>query len=233
MPRRVRSGGNGIVVVVGFVVALPMIVAAERIRAGGGRRVARRAVRLIAAVCGIRFVVDGAERITSISGRPCVLVPNHSSPVDIPALLVACPDARFVAAAELFRIPLLGSAMRALGCVPVDRRQRTRNAARLDVAVDMQGPVVVFADGGIPVPGEERRFETGAFVLAIETQAPVVPVTLRGSADVLPRGHRIWARPGTITVEVHHPIETADLTLADRKHLRDRTQQIVRGTPAG
>mgnify|MGYP001107690055 CR=1 FL=1 len=76
-----------------------------------------RAIRVISRLCGIRYVVDGATRLDAATTY--VLVPNHSSPLDIPAVLMARPSARFVAAAELFRVPLLGGTMRALGSVAV------------------------------------------------------------------------------------------------------------------
>ena len=217
------------VVLLGLLVALPAVGVAERLRAGAGRAVAGRAIRAISAACGIRYAVTGLEHLGP-AGGPYVYVPNHASPVDIPALLVARPGVRFVAAAELFRVPLLGGALRALGSVPVDRA-RPAAAARdaLGGGAIVADELVVFAEGGIPEPGEVRRFLTGAFVLAIQTGASIVPVTIHGSADVLPRGSRIWARPGRITVEMHPPIPTAGLTLADRKALRDRTERTVRG----
>lgn len=224
---KLRAAGNGIVVVIGLLVTLPAVVLAERVRRGAGRTVAARAIAVIAATCGIRFRVVGAAHLTTSAGGRGVVVANHASPLDIPALLAAHAELRFVAAAELFGIPLLGSAMRALDAVPVDRRRARASGSKLE-AEGIPRPTVVFAEGGIPVAGDEPRFHTGAFVLAIESGAPVVPVTIHGSARVLPRGSRIWARPGTVTVEVHAPIETTGLSLADRKALRDRTELVVR-----
>lgn len=215
-----RRTGNGVVVAATLVVALPAVALAERCRTGSGRRIAHRAIRWLMWAGGIRVVTAGIEGLPDT----CVVVANHTSPVDIPALLVARADLRFVAAAELFDVPLLGSAIRALGSVPVVRR---RDAHLPELAG--AGPVVVFAEGGIPEPGILPRFETGAFVLAIRAAVPVVPVTIHGSAAVLPRGARIWARPGLIRVEYHEPIPTSGLTLADRKALRDRTERVVRG----
>jgi 1-acyl-sn-glycerol-3-phosphate acyltransferase len=216
------------VVVLGLLAALPVVAAAERLRAGSGRRVARLAIRGVSRACGIRYTITGLERLDPSVAY--VFVPNHSSPVDIPTLLVVRPDLRFVAAAELFRVPLLSSAMRALGAVPIDRSRTVEARRRLAAIVEdaRTDALVVFAEGGIPAPGEPVRFETGAFVLAIEAGVPVVPVSIRGSADVLPRGQRIWVRPGEITVKLHDPIDTAGCTLADRKQLRDRTERIVR-----
>lgn len=217
---------NGVVVVVAMTVVLPIVVVAERTRRGAGRRVAVGAVRALGRACGIRFEAIGRELLPT--ERLAVLVPNHASPVDIPALLATVPDVRFVAAAELFRIPLLGAAIRALGSIPVDRSRPRAGGGRLALGDGDDRPIVVFAEGGIPEPGQTPRFQTGAFVLAIDAGAPVVPVTIRGAASVLPRGAKVWARPGVVTVELHPPIATGDLTLRDRKALRDRTEAIVR-----
>ena len=216
---RVRAGLNAIVVAVGLLVALPVVAVAERLRRGAGRAAVLRGVRVISRLCAIRYVIDGADGLDA--SVPYVLVPNHSSPLDIPAMLVAWPQARFVAAAELFRIPLLGGAIRALGSIPVDRRR--------PVAVDGDAhDLVVFAEGGIPRAGERRRFKTGAFVLAIAAGAEIVPVSISGTDVVLPRGHRFAVRPGTVHVEIHPPMPTAGCTTADRKSLRDRTEATVR-----
>ena len=231
MTTSIRRGLNGVIVVAALLVALPTVVVAERLRRGAGRTVALRAVAFVGAACGIRFDVVGADRLpTAAANTGAVVVANHASPLDVPALLATGADLRFVAAVELFRVPLLGSAMRALDAVPVDRRRARARGTRLDPVAGDGACTVVFAEGGIPEPGEPRRFHTGAFVLAIEAGSPIVPVTIHGSADVLPRGSRIWARPGVVTVEVHAPIETAGLTLRDRKALRDRTERIVRGS---
>jgi 1-acyl-sn-glycerol-3-phosphate acyltransferase len=147
---------------------------------------------------------------------------------------MAWPSARFVAAAELYRIPLLGGAMRALGSVPVDRR-RPANARRAvdELSTDHGGrDLVVFAEGGIPAAGETRRFKTGAFVLAITARAAVVPVSIEGTDVVLPRRHRFAARPGVVHIELHAPLPTSGCTTADRKALRDRTEATVRAALA-
>jgi 1-acyl-sn-glycerol-3-phosphate acyltransferase len=220
---------NAVVVAVGLVVVLPLIVVAEQARRGAGRRVAEVAVRTICRLCGVNVVVLGRERL--VPGTPYVFVPNHSSPADIPAMIIAAPHARFLAAAELFRIPMLGRAMRAIGSVPIDRRHpgnTWRQIADLTVT-DTDGDLVVFAEGLIPPPGELPRFKTGPFVLAIQTHRPVVPVSISNASGVMPRGRWLRVFPGVITVELHDPIDTASLRLSDRRSLRTRTEAVVRG----
>lgn len=226
----VRSGINGLIVIAGVAISAPVIVAAERVRRGAGRSVASLTTRAVSRLCGIRFEVHGRDQLDDAASY--VFVPNHSSPADVPAMLVTVPDVGFLAAAELFRIPLLRSAMRAMGTTPVDRARPSAAHRQLatGTGVAATGSVVVFAEGGIPPEGERVRFKSGAFVLAIQTRRAVVPVSISGSDAVLPRGRWIWARPGVIAVQLHEPIDTRHLTLADRKALRDLTELAVRST---
>lgn len=226
MTTRLRAGLNAVIVAVGLLVALPVAAVAERVRRGAGRAVVLRAIGTISRLCGIGYVVERSPQIDD--ARPYVLVPNHSSPLDIPAVLTAWPSGRFVAAAELLRVPLLGGSIRALGSIPVDRRRPTDAQRAIEQASDGARDLVVFAEGGIPSEGEPRRFKTGAFVLAIGAGADVVPVSIVGTDVVLPRGHRFAVRPGTVRVTLHAPITTAGCTTADRKALRDRTEVAVR-----
>jgi 1-acyl-sn-glycerol-3-phosphate acyltransferase len=225
-----RSQVNRIVVLTSLLVILPSIVVAEQVRRGAGREVARRGVALVARLCGIRFEVRGQRGDTKVGAA--VFVPNHSSPLDIPAMLVAVPEVRFLAAAELFRIPLLASAMRALGTVPVDRhhpehgRQQLEEVGRTRSAGSSYD-IAIFAEGGIAPAGGRLPFKSGAFSLAIRTGNSVVPVAIHGSDQVLPPHHRLAARPGLVTVELLEAVSTVGLTIDDRQDLRDRVRSLV------
>jgi 1-acyl-sn-glycerol-3-phosphate acyltransferase len=221
---------NAVVVALGLGLALPAIAVAERVRPRlGGRAVARRAVRALQWCCGLRVETAGPPPT-----GPSVVVPNHLSLLDVPVLLSAMGEVpRFVAAAELFRVPLLRSALRALDVVELDRRRPAVARRQLDAltSIDplapLDSPIVVFAQGAIPEPGEVLPFQTGAFVLAIDLGVPVVPVAIWGTDRRLPRGRRFGVTPGAVSVRFLAPIATDGLTRADRKLLRDRTQQAV------
>lgn len=121
--------------------------------------------------------------------------------MDIPAVLVAQSHVRFAAASELFRIPLLRGAMRALGTIAVDRDVPAR--ARRQLAAATTGDpyrLVVFAEGGIGDDETPLAFKTGPFALAIEARAAIVPVAITGARGILPSGVRLAARPGTVWV---------------------------------
>lgn len=224
----VRTQLNRVVTFVALCVALPLVATVEKVRPGRGRGVALRAVRLVAGMLGVSFAVVG--RLTDEPADRSIYVPNHSSPMDIPALLSARPDIRFLAAADLFRIPLLSSAMRALRTVPIDRRNSDVAHHQLDTLVarpDQASDLAVFAEGGIAPRSERLPFKTGAFALAILTGTPVVPVAIHGSADVLPPRSFLAVRPGTVVVEFLEPVRSVGLSLEDRGALRDRVETAV------
>lgn len=222
-----RAQLNRLVVGAALLLGLPAIAVAERLRPGWGRVVVATSVRLCARACGVRFEIRGAERLVDVPS--CVLVPNHASPLDIAALLVAVPQARFAAAAELFEKPLLAGAMRAVGTVAIDRR-RPREARRQLAELSLSSEpmlLIVFPEGGIAPVGSRLPFKTGAFALAIGRQVPVVPVAIHGTADILPPGARLAARRGTVTVEFLQPLATTGITPRGRTALRDRAEGAV------
>jgi 1-acyl-sn-glycerol-3-phosphate acyltransferase len=226
----VRAQLNRILVVGALLVLLPAIVVAERVHRGAGRRLARWGVSVGATLCGVRFDVRGQE--PALPGGQQVVVASHSSPMDIPALLYARPDIRFLAAEELFRIPLLASAMRALGTAPIDRRDHDRARGQLDRLVDdrqdgTSGELAIFPEGGIAPYGTRLPFKSGAFTLAIRSGGSILPVALHGTDRVLrPRGH-LLVRPGVVTVEFLEVVRTDGLTLEDRYILRDHVEEVV------
>jgi 1-acyl-sn-glycerol-3-phosphate acyltransferase len=177
----------------------------------------------------VRFEVTGGEDL--VRGRSYVYVPNHRSHLDIPAVLLARPAVRFVAASELFRIPLLAGTMRALDTVPIDRKDHRRARAQLAELTASPGPleVVVFAEGGIELAGQERPFKSGAFALALDAGAAIVPVAIHGAAEVAPPERRLLVRPGTVRVELLPVVPTEGLGRADRKRLRAEVEAAIDG----
>ena len=228
-----RSHLNRIIVLAALLVVLPMIAISERVHRGWGRAFAVRAIRRTGRLCGVTFDVRSSGSV--VEAGSCVLVPNHTSPVDIAAVLVARPDVRFVAAAELFRIPLLRAAMVALGTVPIRRGDRAGARRRIDELSRSatNGELVMFPEGGIAPTADVLPFKTGAFVVAIETGIPVVPVAIRGAARVLPPRGRLRVRSGTVRIDILDPVATDGLGLRDRRRLADTARDRVRTALAG
>lgn len=161
---------------------------------------------IILATASVQVRTAHAERAAI---APCVIVSNHQSLFDIPALLQALPrQFRIVAKRELFWIPFFGWALFLGGFIPLHRSDRERAVASLARAaqrVRRGTTVVVFAEGTRSRDGRLQRIKKGALHLAQQARVSLVPVTLSGSRAVLPRGS--WfPRPGTIDVVVGRPL---------------------------
>ncbi len=177
---------------------------------------------------GTPVIAEGLDRIPR--DQPIMYVSNHSSMFDIWALFATLPGSvRFVAKRELFRIPLLGPAMRAAGHIPIDRTARKSAFAAYDEAtrlIQLGISPVVFAEGTRSPTGELLPFKNAPFGLAIAAQVPIVPLYVHNTFEILPKGAR-RLRPRPIRLLVGTPIQTAGLTLEDRTRLRDEVRAAI------
>jgi 1-acyl-sn-glycerol-3-phosphate acyltransferase len=183
-------------------------------------------------VSGTRVVVHDAERM--LTGEPRVFVSNHVSWYDVLVLVATLPRYAFVAKAEIFRVPLFGSAARAVGTIPIQRDNRKAAFASYDeAAATIRGgrSVVVYPEGTRGREYALRPFKKGPFVLAVAAGVPVVPLVLHGTIRVLPRGS-LWLRPGRVDVHLLEPVDTSGLTYDDRDRLArevyDRMAEALR-----
>jgi 1-acyl-sn-glycerol-3-phosphate acyltransferase len=168
---------------------------------------------------GARVRVHGEERMRT--GEPRVYVSNHVSWFDVFALASVLPRYKFVAKAELARIPIFGPGARAVGTVFIERENRKRAFDSYQVAAGQireGAPVVVYPEGTRGKTYALRPFKKGPFVLAIAAGVPIVPTIVHGTIDVMPRGS--WRiRSGTVDIHFLEPIETAGLAYTDRERL--------------
>jgi 1-acyl-sn-glycerol-3-phosphate acyltransferase len=123
---------------------------------------------------------------------------------------VAGPNLRMIAKKELFHVPIFGGALEASGFIEIDRSDRNAAIRSLQRARDLlaSGTHVWIAPEGTRSPtGQLLPFKKGAFYLALEARLPILPITLRGTRDVLPaRG--LLSRPGArVDVVVHDVID--------------------------
>jgi 1-acyl-sn-glycerol-3-phosphate acyltransferase len=165
---------------------------------------ARAAVRL----AGVRVKREGLERLDSRATY--IYMCNHVSNLDPPVVVPALPRRTSVLVKkELFKIPILGRAMRLGSLVPVDRTNRDAAIQSLRAAGDVMRAginMTVFPEGTRSREGKLLPFKKGPFYLAMESGVPVVPMTILNSYELMPKGQD-YALPGEVRVIFHPPLD--------------------------
>jgi 1-acyl-sn-glycerol-3-phosphate acyltransferase len=175
---------------------------------------------------GVRTTLHGLEHVAD--GGSYVYAPNHQSHLDILALLGHLPGpTRFAAKRELWRHPVVGGVLDTLGMIPIDREAGAESKAELDRAAAEGSSIVIFPEGTRSRDGRLREFKKGAFVLAIATGLPIVPVCCIGTRRLMPRGSRLMVVPGDVDVFIEPPIPTAGLRYEDRDDLAARVREAI------
>ena len=174
--------------------------------------------------------------------HPYVVVCNHQSLADIPVVSRLPWEMKWVGKASLFSLPVMGWLMRLADDIAVDRKDPESRAAviRRTRQVIADGvSVMFFAEGTRSKDGRVKRFFDGAFRLAIDTGAPVLPVAIDGTMGALPK-HGWRFGEADVRLAVLDAIPTAGLTLDDVAELRERTRRAIadqiaawRGVPVG
>jgi 1-acyl-sn-glycerol-3-phosphate acyltransferase len=141
------------------------------------------------------------------------------------------PNIRMVAKKELFALPVFGRALREGGFISVDRDNRQSAIKSLDSArLHLEGGTHIWiAPEGTRSPtGELMPFKKGGFMIALATGAPILPITVRGTRDIL-RAKGMRSRRGVeVTVTIHEPIDVSRFRGGEKKQQRDELIEEVR-----
>ena len=165
----------------------------------------------------VRVVAEGVELVDPT--RRYVVASNHLSMFDIPLLFRHLPlHGRFLSKKEVFRIPLVGQAMRTIGIIEIDRQAggSSRQAINdgVKIAAERGYSLLVFPEGTRSRSGELLPFKKGAFRIAIDTGLPLLPVVIEGT-DRVQKPERKVFHAGTVMMRVLPPIETMGMTNRD------------------
>ena len=185
----------------------------------------RNAVRVLSKLTKIPIIVRGEQNLPS-SDQACVLVSNHCSYMDTPALMFGLPlQFSFVAKAELrsqFFARLFLDRIQAEFVTRFQAEKGIADAEKITRAADSGKNLLFFAEGTFTrIPGL-RPFYMGAFTTAVDTGNPVVPVVINGTRSVL-RPDSWFPRHGSIHIDILEPIDPGEI-----KKTNDRWQHTVR-----
>jgi len=179
-------------------------------------------------LAGVRVHVQGLEKIDP--ARTCVFLSNHQGNFDGPVLLHALGrDLRALVKKEMMRLPVLSLILRATEFVPLERANPTQARDGIERAARLirEGKsFFAFPEGTRSRDGSLGVFKKGSFIMAIQAEAPIVPITITNSAAIQPPGS-YGIRPGIIRVVIHDPIETRGMTFEDRNALIRQTRAVI------
>jgi 1-acyl-sn-glycerol-3-phosphate acyltransferase len=175
---------------------------------------------------GVRVEVVGLDKIDT--SRSYIFMTNHASNLDPPIQIPLIPRRTSVMVKkELFKTPILGAAMRMGSLVPVDRGNRDAGIEAVEAAkkVIEQGiNMTIYIEGKRSSDGKLLPFKKGPFYLAMECGVPVVPMTIVGTHDAMPK-RRFAIRPGRVKVIFHAPIEPKDF--GSRDELMEKVRVVI------
>lgn len=169
-------------------------------------------------IMGARLRIEGLDNIKK--GQHYVIMANHTSYLDIPVLFRALPmTIHFIGKKELKKVPMLGWYMALSGMIFIDRENAKK--ARLSILkatkLVRQGyNVVIFPEGTTSETGKIAPFKKGGFVLAQGSQAPILPVRIKGSGIVWPSTSMMNLKSHEVVIQIGKPVpyeEYKDLPL--------------------
>lgn len=173
---------------------------------------------VIMAVVGIRLKVFGREKVKKEGGK--IFVANHESHFDIPVLFASIPEpVYFIAKKELKKVPFMGWYMALLGMIFIDRSNREKAMKSMKEAgklIKKGRSVISFPEGTRSKDGTIKLFKRGAFIIAKESNVPIVPIAISGTWEVLAPG-KSKIRPGRVKVVIGEEVLP--------EHHRDKTPE--------
>ena len=190
--------------------------------------------RLVAWSIFARIHISGTENI--LPDRPYVYMANHSSLIDTPALFACLPyQFRIMAKKGLFRVPFMGWHLKTAGNFPVDRSNPRKTALSIRLVIEgvrAGKSLAVFPEGTRSSDGKLQEFKSGAFKIALRAGVPIVPVAIRGTSKLLPKGS-LAPRPGRVEVIIGKPIDTSAFNEKKLEDLMRQTRSAIESNLEG
>ncbi len=189
--------------------------------------------KIIVWASGIKIIYN-KDQLSKLDRNKCyIFISNHFSHLDTPILVSILKNfsPRFVAKYSLFKIPIFGWGMKAVGHIPVHRKNKRQALRDLNKAVETlkKGESVLLFPEGTRNMNEDGLldFQVGPFILAIKLGLEMVPITIYGTNRCLPKGS-IFIKPSKVYIRVHKPLDwPIKYSIKHREELKDNMQDYM------
>lgn len=177
---------------------------------------------------GMDIDVSGKENIHH--GKSRVIVLNHASLFDIPAIMTVLPAGSFIGRSKLLSIPLFGRVLKILGYIPIDTHHIRQSMDALDrgiSGISAGRSIIVFPEGTRTLDGELLPFKRGFVRILRKSGADLQPVTLRGFYSLKSKYSRTLSGDEPLSIVIHRPVRAEELTAMSDREIIDRTRGII------
>lgn len=179
---------------------------------------------------GVRIEVHGKEHLDE--SRTQVLVANHSSTYDIPALYYLLPNSSFIGKKSLMKIPVFMNLLRAIGYIPIDPKNIRDSMEALGKGTNTLGSgrsIIIFPEGTRTTTGDLGVFKRGFVRILRDTNVAMQPVTLKNLYQLKPKGFPFVHYQKKIVLIVHPPMDPQEIAKLEDKDLIEKTKEIISG----
>jgi 1-acyl-sn-glycerol-3-phosphate acyltransferase len=164
-------------------------------------------------------------------GTAYVMVANHSSGTDIQLLFRLFRPFKWVAKKSLFATPFIGWNMWLNSYIPIERERGRSKLLMMDkaaAAVSSGNSVIIFPEGTRTRDGKIQQFKSGAFRLALETRAPILPIAITGTFQAIQKGGLTIHKSRNIKGYVLEPLPYEQFKDMDPREIAHLVQEIIR-----
>lgn len=184
------------------------------------------------------YVIFNPHRVQPLPHRPTIVMCNHSSLYDIPLSFKAFPDSsmRMLAKKELSKVPFMGKGMVAAEFPFIDRKNRHQAIQDLQkVKSLMQDGIIMWIapEGTRSKDGQLGSFKKGAFITAIQANATIIPIGIRGASEILPARTFSYSLRQKPEVHIGEPIDASEYTIETKDALIQRTHTVMQALISG
>jgi len=190
--------------------------------------IGRSSLRLGCFVLGIEVEVSGLENFAK--NKSYVFMANHQSMLDVVMIALIPQFVHVIAKKEMFKVPVIGQGMKIVEYVSVDRKGKMGGRKSIERAVNLikekKYSFLVFPEGTRSLDGKLQQFRRGGFYLALNSGVPIVPITISGSFELMPK-YNFFIKKGKIKVAFHKPVPGQGYDESSLSELMERVRAAV------